>query len=162
MALNAIIRKQKLNFAEDKREIYVAAAQRGDVIDTEKVADFIAKDTGARPAQVKMILSALIDSMIVWLEEGHGVRLGNFGSFQPSVKSDSSENPDEAGVKRTRLTFYPSKELARRVGDISCVTENPFKTVHSGSTGGGSGEDAGGTGGDSGGENSGGSGTEMG
>ena len=85
MALNAIIRKQKLNFAEDKREIYVAAAQRGDVIDTEKVADFIAKDTGARPAQVKMILSALIDSMMVWLEEGHGVKLGVSPTFTTNV-----------------------------------------------------------------------------
>lgn len=102
----------------------MAQADRGDVIDADKIAALIAQDTGARPAQVKMILNTLTDSMITWLEEGHGVRLGNFGSFMPSVKSDSSEDPNEVGVKRMRLTFYPSKDLSRRVGAISYSKES--------------------------------------
>ena len=118
------IRKKTLNFTKEKKQIYVAQADRGDVIDADKIAALIAQDTGARPAQVKMILNTLTDSMITWLEEGHGVKLGNFGSFMPSVKSDSSEDPNEVGVKRMRLTFYPSKDLSRRVGAISYSKES--------------------------------------
>lgn len=124
MGINVKIRKKTLNFTKEKKQIYVAQADRGDVIDADKIAALIAQDTGARPAQVKMILNTLTDSMITWLEEGHGVRLGNFGSFMPSVKSDSSEDPNEVGVKRMRLTFYPSKDLSRRVGAISYSKES--------------------------------------
>lgn len=119
MGVNVKVRKRVLNFTKEKRELYIAEADRGDVIDADKIAKLIAQDTGARPAQVKMILNTLTDSMISWLEEGHGVKLGNFGSFMPSIKSASSENADEVGVKKVRLTFYPSKDLARRVGAIS-------------------------------------------
>lgn len=124
MGMNVKIRKKTLNFTKEKKQIYVAQADRGDVVDADKIAALIAQDTGARPAQVKMILNTLTDSMITWLEEGHGVKLGNFGSFMPSVKSDSSEDPNEVGVKRMRLTFYPSKDLSRRVGAISYSKES--------------------------------------
>lgn len=124
MGINVKVAKKVLHFTKEKKEIYVAKADRGDVIGPEKIAELIAKDTGARPAQVKMILNTLTDSMITWLEEGHGVKLGNFGSFMPSVKSASSENPDEVGVKRMRLTFYPSKDLYTKVGAISYSKES--------------------------------------
>lgn len=124
MGVNVKVRKRVLNFTKEKRELYIAEADRGDVIDADKIAKLIAQDTGARPAQVKMILNTLTDSMISWLEEGHGVKLGNFGSFMPSIKSASSENADEVGVKKVRLTFYPSKDLARRVGAISYNKES--------------------------------------
>lgn len=124
MGVNVKIRKKVLNFTEEKKEIYVAEADRGDVIDAKKIAKLIAQDTGARPAQVEMILNSLTNSMITWLEEGHGVKLGNFGSFMPSVRSDSNEDPEKVGVKRMRLTFYPSKDLYTKVGAISYSKEN--------------------------------------
>lgn len=118
MALNLKVKKRVLNFTKEKKEVYVATPDRGNTIDAEKIAELIAQDTGARPAQVKMILDTLIDSMMTWLEEGHGVQLGSFGSFMPSVKSKSSDDPGEVEVRRTRLVFYPSKELVARVGAI--------------------------------------------
>ena len=128
MSLNLRVTKKTLHFTKEKKEVYVASPDRGNVIDAEKIADLIAKDTGTRPAQVKMILDTLIDSMMAWLEEGHGVQLGSFGSFHPSVKSKSSDDPDEVEVRRTKLTFYPSRELQRRVNNIAYATENAYKT----------------------------------
>ena len=128
MSLNLKVQKKVLHFTKEKKEVFVAAPDRGNVIDAEKIADLIAKDTGTRPAQVKMVLDTLIDSMMQWLEEGHGVQLGSFGSFHPSVKCKSSDDPDEVDVKRTKLTFYPSRELQRRVNSISYATENAYKT----------------------------------
>lgn len=92
----------------------------------DKIAKFVAQDTGARPAQVKMILDTLVESMMDWIEEGHGVKLGNFGSFMPTVKSASSEVADEAGVKRVWVTFYAGKELKERLDDVKYSTENEF------------------------------------
>ena len=95
MSLNLKVTKKTLHFTKEKKEVYVASPDRGNVIDAEKIADLIAKDTGTRPAQVKMILDTLIDSMMAWLEEGHGVQLGSFVSFHPSVKSKGSGGSTE-------------------------------------------------------------------
>lgn len=122
MALDIKIEKRKLNFQDDKNEVYVAVLDRNNVIETDKMANEIAIDTGARPAQVKMIINTLTDRMMAWLEEGHGVRLGELGSFLPSVRSQSGETADEASIKRVRMVFYPSRTLSRRVAAISTNT----------------------------------------
>ena len=121
MPLDVKISKRKLNFTEEKKEVYVASADRNRVIETDKIAGEIAVDTGARPAQVKMILNTLTDRMMAWLEEGHGVRFGKLGSFLPSVRSKSGDTADEATVKRVRIAFYPSKELSDRVAELTIL-----------------------------------------
>ena len=141
MPLDIKIEKRTLNFQDDKKEVYVAVPDRNGVIDTDKMARVIAKDTGARPAQVKMILTSLQDNMMEWLEEGHGVRFGGLGSFLPSVKSKSADSADDTEVKRVKIMFLPSRELSRRVANISINTVSEDKTssssTESGNTGGG-------------------------
>lgn len=127
MALNLSIERRVLNFTEEKKEIFVAAARRGDVISTAKIAEFVAQDTSTRPKQVEMILNSLITSIIAWVEEGHGVRLGELGSFLPSVKSIGSNNSEEVGVKRIRLIFYPSHKLRVKMEGVAYSTSNRYK-----------------------------------
>lgn len=93
MPLDVKIEKKTLNFTDDKKEVYVASADRNGVIDSDKIAQEVALDTGARPAQVKMILNTLNDRMLAWLEEGHGVRFGKLGSFLPSVRARAGRLP---------------------------------------------------------------------
>ena len=130
MPLDIKIKKRILNFQEDKKEVFVAVPDRNGVIDTDKMARAVAKDTGARPAQVQMILTSLMESMMEWLEEGHGVRFGKLGSFLPSVKSKSGDSADDAEVKRVRIAFYPSRELSRRVANISVNTVCDEKSLN--------------------------------
>ncbi len=144
MALDIKIEKRKLNFKEDKKEVFVAVPDRNGVIDTDKMAREIAVDTGARPAQVKLVLEALTERMMAWLEEGHGVRFGKLGSFLPSVRSKSGESADDAEVKRIRIAFYPSRELSKKVASISINTvsdEKPSAGSTEGGSGGGNGDD---------------------
>ena len=147
MALDIKIEKRTLNFSEDKKEVYVAKADRNGVIDTEKMAKVIAKDTGARPAQVKMILTSLQDNMMEWLEEGHGVRFGDIGSFLPAVKSKSADSADDAEVQRVKVTFIPNRKFSRKVAAISIntVSDDDDSTSSSGSTDAGGSDNGGGT-----------------
>ena len=139
MALDIKIEKRKLNFMEDKKEVFVAVPDRNGVIDTDKMAREIAVDTGARPAQVKLVLEALTERMMAWLEEGHGVRFGKLGSFLPSVRSTSGESADDAEVKRIRIAFYPSRELSKKVAGISINTVSDEKPSSGSTESGGSG-----------------------
>ena len=119
MGISVKVSKRTIQFNEQEKELYIASANRGGLIPTKKIAQYIAQDTGARPAQVRLILTSLIDSMMGWLEEGHGVNLEGFGSFLPSVKSQSSKEKEEVGVKRVRVSFYPSRDLSQRMRGIS-------------------------------------------
>ena len=56
MAIKVQVDKMKLGFTDEKKDIYVARADRGSVIDTTKLSEEVAMDTGARPKQVKMVL----------------------------------------------------------------------------------------------------------
>lgn len=67
--------------------------------------------------------------MMGWIEEGHGVKLGNFGSFMPTVKSASSEVAEKAGVKRVWVTFYAGKKLKERLAGVKYSTENEYSTA---------------------------------
>lgn len=153
MALDVKKEKRRLNYRDDKKEVYVVVADRHRVIDTEKMANEIAVDTGARPAQVKMILETLTNRMVAWIEEGHGVRFGNLGSFLPSVRSKSADTADEAEVTKVRMVFYPNRKLARRIASIGVVTSTAGDAAAGGTDTDGGGSAGGGedTGGESGG-----------
>ena len=151
MALEIKKSKRVLNYTDEKREVYVATADRHGVINSDKLAEEIAIDTGTRPAQVKMVLNTLNDRMMAWLEEGFGVRLGKLGSILPSIRSKAGATADEAEVQRVRVIFYPSRELSSRVSKINITTvevdgdeETEDTTPDSGNTDtGGSGNDGG-------------------
>lgn len=114
--------KRTLNYTNEKREVYVPSTVRHGVIESDKIAEEIAVDTGTRPAQVKMILNTLNDRIMAWLEEGFGVRLGKLGSILPSVRSKAGVTVEEAEVKRVRVIFYPSREMSNRVSKINIST----------------------------------------
>lgn len=143
--MKVAVEKMTLNFTEEKKEVFVARAKRGSVIDTRKLAEDVAVDTGQRPRQVQLVLTSLIDTIVKWMEEGHGVRLDGFGTFLPSVKSDSDTDQQKAAVATLRTTFIPSRELSRRVKAISYSTDGDTSTSNpspgSGEAGGGSNED---------------------
>ena len=124
MPIQLKTKKKTLHFTKEKKQVYVASPDRGDIITPDKIAQFVAQDTGARVAQVKMILSSLTNSMIAWIEEGHGVRLGNLGSFLPSVKCSAGDTLDELEMQKGKLTFIPSKERREKVKNVRYNIEN--------------------------------------
>lgn len=143
MAVEAKVRKQTLKFGGEERELFIVSADRGSVIDTDKIADTVEQNTGVKKAQVKMVLESLVENIMTWAEEGHGVRLGTLGTLLPSVKSKSSESADEVSVKKVRLTFRGSKALRERLNSVSTSTTNVYKKAAADE--GGSASDGGGT-----------------
>jgi predicted histone-like DNA-binding protein len=135
MAVEAKVRKQTLKFGGEEKELYIVSADRGSVIDTDKIADTIEQNTGVKKAQVKMVMESLVENIMTWAEEGHGVRLGTLGTMLPSVKSNSSESADEVSVKKVRLTFRGSKTLRERLNNVSTSTVNAYKSAEAGADG---------------------------
>lgn len=132
MALDVEIKKMTLNFTKDKTVKYVATANRGNVVSWDKLVNIIHLQSGISKAQIRSTVLSLVDSMAVYLTEGHGVRLDDFGTFLPAVVSDSADEADKAGVKRFKVSFVPSKALRTMVSGISISTENRYATSEDG------------------------------
>ena len=73
---------------------------------------------GVNRAQTKAVVDALLQSLVHYMEIGHGVSLGTFGSFKPvftskTVKTLDGLEGDEAlkTVKVKKVQFFPGGDF---------------------------------------------------
>lgn len=124
--LKVKVEKRNIGFGTDKKEMYISRADRGSVYEIEDLAHQVALESGVNERQFKAAVECMVDAMILFLKGGHGVSLRNFATFLPEVKSISSDNPEEVGVQRVRISMRPHKKLYEAVGEITYVTENEY------------------------------------
>lgn len=80
-----------------------------------QVAEEIEKICAMTSADVKAILDALQYVVRKSLLNGNAVRLGDLGSFRPTIKSKGSDTKEEVkaeSIERVRCRFTPSGTLA--------------------------------------------------
>jgi predicted histone-like DNA-binding protein len=90
----------------------------------------IAKEIERRSAlslgDVQSTLSNMVEVLPIFLKLGQTIKLEGFGSFRISVTSDGTATADELTahhVKGVKIVFLPSKELKKKVEDISFEIE---------------------------------------
>lgn len=90
----------------------------------DEVNDLIEKRSTTSSADVKAVLDSLQFEVFQALRNGKTVRLGDLGSFRPTITSDGA--PDRESVtaeliRRVRVRFTPSSRLRRLMdkGNVS-------------------------------------------
>lgn len=69
-------------------------------------------------SDIKAVLDALMTVIKTCLENGSPVRLGDLGSFRPSISGRGSETVDKCGasaVRKARVIYVPSAEIKEAV-----------------------------------------------
>lgn len=98
----------------------------------------------------------LIDRMLLFMDYGMSVKLGEFGSFKPTFNSrsaDTAEELDSGNVVRKKILFYPGKRFRNMLDNISITsfsndeTPPPDTGTAPGTGGSGGGDTGGGDGG---------------
>lgn len=109
-------------------------AQVADVkpVTLDKIVDLIEKRSTVSSADVKAVLDALQYEIKNALEDGKSVRLGDLGSFRPTIASRSAGSAEEflpSNIKAVRVQFTPSSKLKSDLAidrvSIQRVTEEP-------------------------------------
>ena len=77
---------------------YPRAVQSG-VIDLEKLSEQISTSTTLTETDCHAVIISLVNTVSKALEEGNIVRLGQFGTFQVSVKGSASQTPEAVSPK---------------------------------------------------------------
>ncbi len=100
---------------------YYATIVRERPIELRKFATEIANMSTLTTTDVFAVLESFIDRLYVHLEEGRIVKMGEFGSFSPSINSTGADIPErvnQSSIKRFKVNFRPSALLSERLANV--------------------------------------------
>ena len=114
--------KVKLTYLEGKPEVYkLQQLTYPAVTDTQLIAE-ISQSQGVNSSQTKAVVDALLNRLVHYMEIGHGVSLGKFGSFKPvftSKTAKTAEEADEDTIKVKKIMFYPGGSFKEMLKNLS-------------------------------------------
>lgn len=104
--------KSQVAGKDGKKKWHPVLVKVGNVVDTQRIGEMIAKRTTASPPDVHLVLRALIDIIGEQLLDGHSVLLNGLGTFTVIARSNGKGVDTEAEVSseqitRLRIRFMP-------------------------------------------------------
>ena len=110
--------KGKKNFKLDKKQYYPQVAP-ATPIGLNDIAEQIEKQSTVSLADIKGVLDALQEVTLEAIKDGYSVRLGDLGSFRPTLRAaqtrENAEDVTAADIKDVRVRYTPSVALTRRL-----------------------------------------------
>lgn len=97
----------------------------------KQVIQRIEKTCTLTSSDIKACLDALEDVIVDLLTQGCTVRLGDLGSFRPTLAANGTTDPEECNaslIKRVRVKFCPSGTMNLRVAK-GAVNFAPYKSL---------------------------------
>lgn len=106
------------NFKLDKKQYFPQVAPTTP-IGLNDVAEQIEKQSTVSLADIKGVLDALQEVVLEAVADGYSVRLGDLGSFRPTISAVKSreklEDVSADDIKAVRVRFTPAPALTRRL-----------------------------------------------
>lgn len=110
--------RSKKNFKLDKKQFYPQIAP-ATPIGLNDVAAQIEKQSTVSLADIKGVLDALQEVVLEAMADGYSVRLGDLGSFRPTLRAVKSREKQEDvsadDIKAVRVRFTPSPALTKKL-----------------------------------------------
>ena len=111
-----------LNYRETKPQMFKLVQLTYPAVTTEQLIAECATTCGVNLAQTKAVIDALVDRIAHYMAIGHGVKVGNLGSFKPVFTSKVAETLEETTletVRKKKIVFYPGKAFRGVIQDLS-------------------------------------------
>ena len=119
MAVKYSVEPMKVGFGSQKTDAYVGRIQLGDTISTEKLEEQVALRTMLPQSVVHTVLGNIVDSVVHFVEEGQGVRLGELGILRPAINTKSASDDDDVQVTKVRVRYVQSKKMRQAAENLS-------------------------------------------
>lgn len=100
---------------------YYATIVRERPVGLRKFANSIARTSRLNSSDVFGVLETFLDNLHEYLEEGRIVKLGDLGSFTPSINSIGTETAEEvskSSIVRFKINFRPGPFLRKRLSQV--------------------------------------------
>ena len=101
-------------------------------VSAKDVVEFAAKHTLAPAVMVKAVLESSFQIIEHYLSLGYRVKLGELGTFYPTIKSKAVDSNAEAGLvqlEKVNVRFMPNTEMVEKLNKAPKSLEGIFKLV---------------------------------
>ncbi len=119
--------KVRLTYREEKPEVFKLRQLTYPQVSYEQLCGMI-QIVGVNKAQTKAVVDALLQALVHYMELGHGVSLGQFGSFKPTFNSKTARSLKETTletVKVKKIQFYPGGAFKEMLSNLSMEENEP-------------------------------------
>ena len=113
--------KTRLTYREGKPEVYKLRQLTYPQVSYEQLCGMV-QIVGVNRAQTRAVIDALLTALVHYMEIGHGVSLGTFGSFKPTFNSKTAHTLEETTldtVKVKKIQFYPGGAFKDMLSKLS-------------------------------------------
>lgn len=93
---------------------FYSQAQTSEYMTLEDIAENISRECTVTVHDIKAVLSALEEQIIIALQAGRSVRFGDLGSFHVTLKSKGTDTKEEfttANIERVMVRFIRSSKM---------------------------------------------------
>ena len=88
--------KVVLNYRETKPQVYKLLQLTFPQVKYAQLVNECAHSCGVNPSQTKAVIDALVNRLVLYMSLGHGVKMGDFGSFKPVFNSKVAQTLEDA------------------------------------------------------------------
>lgn len=124
--MGLIIRKvkQTLHYKEDEPEVWKLSQISYPVVSYDALVEEVSQSRGENTNKTKAVIDAVVNRMVHYMSLGFAVRLGEFGTFKPKIRTKTAQDADEldaSNIKQKLIQFYPGKQFRTMLKDLSVV-----------------------------------------
>ena len=121
MALTYRKAKKVLGFQEGKPTVYKICQLIYTQMKFDQLVNECSIACGVNASQTRAVIDALINRMVAFMQVGHSIRLGDFGSFKPVFNAKCVKTAEEATadtVTIKKIQFRPGKAFRTMLNDL--------------------------------------------
>lgn len=114
--------EMKLNFSKEKPTVYKIAQQTIPPVTFKQLVSDVAESCGVNATMTKAVIEGLINRIGHFIELGHAVQMGEFGTLKPTFTSKTQKDAEDLSLKDVRsikLRYYPGqrfKDILKSMG----------------------------------------------
>ena len=112
-----------LNFNKENPVTYYKLQQmKQSKVTYDQLKKDVLRASGLSKTQTQAAIDGMVESLCHFMELGHTVQLGGFGTIRPIFKTKAQDSMDKVGVEnvtRCKLILYPGKDLKATLKNIT-------------------------------------------
>lgn len=142
MGLQVRKAKMRLTFREEKPEVFKLCQLTYPQVTFAELVQECSDSCGVNTSQTKAVVDALLGRLVHYMRLGHGVSLGEFGSFKPVVNSKTARSLKETTLDTIRVKkvrFYPGGKFQQMAAGLNVAEAEDLSEKEPEGEGGGEG-----------------------
>ncbi len=120
--------KVRLTYREGKPEVYKLRQLTFPQVTFQQLVEEIAQSQNVNKTMTKAVCEALLNRLVHYMEIGHGVSLGEFGSFKPTFNSKTAHTLEETTsdtITVKKIRFYPGGRFQQMLKNLAVTDNSP-------------------------------------